>query len=37
MKEELLEIKDLYVSAGDKQILKELNLKINKGEVHVIM
>ena len=37
MKEELLEIKDLYVSAGDKQILKGLNLKINKGEVHVIM
>ena len=37
MKEELLQIKDLFVSAGNKQILKGLNLKINKGEVHVIM
>ena len=34
---ELLQIKDLYVNAGKKQILKGLNLKINKGEVHVIM
>lgn len=34
---ELLNIKDLYVNAGDKEILKGLNLKINKGEVHVIM
>lgn len=33
----LLEIKDLYVNAGDKEIIKGLNLKINKGEVHVIM
>ena len=33
----LLEIKNLYVNAGDKEILKGLNLKINKGEVHVIM
>lgn len=33
----LLEIKDLYVNAGEKEILKGLNLKINKGEVHVIM
>lgn len=37
MKEELLNIKDLYVNAGEKEILKGLNLKINKGEVHVIM
>ena len=34
---ELLEIKDLYANAGEKEILKGLNLKINKGEVHVIM
>ena len=33
----LLEIKDLYAKANDKDILKGLNLKINKGEVHVIM
>ncbi len=33
----LLEIKDLYANAGNKEILKGLNLKINKGEVHVIM
>ena len=37
MKENLLEIKDLHVSAGEKEILKGLNLQINKGEVHVIM
>ncbi len=34
---ELLNIKDLYANAGEKEILKGLNLKINKGEVHVIM
>lgn len=34
---ELLKIKDLYVNAGKKEILKGLNLSINKGEVHVIM
>ena len=33
----LLEIKDLYANVQEKQILKGLNLKINKGEVHVIM
>ena len=33
----LLEIKNLYANAKDKEILKGLNLKINKGEVHVIM
>ena len=37
MSKELLEIKDLYANAGDKEILKGLNLKINKGEIHVIM
>lgn len=35
--EKLLEIKDLHASAKDKDILKGLNLTINKGEVHVIM
>lgn len=33
----LLEIKDLYVNAENKEILKGINLKINKGEIHVIM
>lgn len=33
----LLQIKDLYADAQDKEILKGLNLTINKGEVHVIM
>ena len=37
MSNTLLEIKDLYANAEDKEILKGLNLKINKGEVHVIM
>ncbi len=35
--EKLLEIKDVYAGAYDKEILKGLNLTINKGEVHVIM
>ncbi len=34
---ELLNIKDLYTNAGNKEILKGLNLKINAGETHVIM
>ena len=33
----LLEIKDLYANVNEKEILKGLNLKINKGEIHVIM
>ena len=33
----LLEIKDLQVSINDNEILKSLNLKINKGEIHAIM
>ena len=37
MNNKLLEIKDLYVNAGEKQILKGLNLNIGKGEVHVVM
>lgn len=35
--DKLLEIKDLYASAQNKEILKGLNLSVNKGEVHVIM
>ncbi len=37
MSNKLLEINDLYVNADEKQILKGINLKINKGEIHVIM
>ena len=33
----LLEINDLHINAGEKEILKGINLKINKGEIHVIM
>ncbi len=33
----LLEIKDLHVSINDKEILKGVNLTINKGEVHALM
>ena len=33
----LLEINNLYASADNKEILKGLNLKINRGETHVIM
>ena len=33
----LLEIKNLYAEAEEKEILKGLNLTINKGETHVIM
>lgn len=32
-----LVIKDLYVSAGDKEILKGIDLEINEGEIHAIM
>ena len=37
MKNNLLKIENLYVNAGEKQILKGLNLNIGKGEVHVVM
>ena len=37
MKETLLEINNLHLNAKDKEILKGINLKINKGEIHVIM
>ena len=32
-----LQIKDLHVSVGDKEILKGINLTLNTGEVHAIM
>ena len=34
---DLLEVKDLHVNAGEKEILKGINLNIKKGEIHVIM
>lgn len=37
MNEPLLQIKDLHVNAGEKEILKGINLEIKKGEIHVIM
>ena len=37
MTEPLLEITNLHASVGDKEIIKGLNLTINKGEVHAIM
>ena len=33
----LLKIDNLFVNAGEKEILKGLNLNINAGEIHVIM
>ena len=33
----MLEVKDLAVSINNNQVLKKLNLKINKGEIHAIM
>jgi Fe-S cluster assembly ATP-binding protein len=33
----LLEVKNLRVSINENEILKNLNLKINKGEIHAIM
>ena len=33
----ILEVRDLQVSINDNKILKNLNLKINKGEIHAIM
>ncbi len=37
MSENLIEIKNLHVTVEDKEILKGLNLSIQKGEVHVLM
>ena len=33
----ILEIKDLKVSINENEILKSLNLKVNRGEIHAIM
>ena len=33
----MLEIRDLRASAGDKEILKGIDLTVNAGEVHAIM
>jgi len=33
----MLKIKDVYAKAGDKEILKNLNLTVKPGEVHAIM
>lgn len=33
----MLEIKNLHVSAGDKEILRGVNLSVGKGEIHVIL
>ena len=37
MSEILLEIKNLHAKIGDKEILKGVNLTINRGEVHAVM
>ncbi len=37
MSNKLLEIKNLFVKAEEKEILKGIDLTINKGEIHVIM
>ena len=36
MSKELLQIKNLYANAETKEILKGLNLTVNKGEVHAL-
>ncbi|MCW8869982.1 MAG: Fe-S cluster assembly ATPase SufC, partial [Proteobacteria bacterium] len=33
----MLEIKNIHAKAGDKDILKNLNLTVKPGEVHAIM
>lgn len=37
MGEPLLKVTDLHANIGDKEILKGINLEINRGEVHAIM
>ncbi len=37
MDSKFLSIKNLHVKTGEKEILKGLNLEVNKGEIHVIM
>ena len=32
-----LEIRNLHVQAGDKEILKGLDLTVSKGEIHALM
>ncbi len=34
---EILEIRNLHVSIGDKPILRGVNLKLNRGETHALM
>ncbi len=36
-KENILEIKDLYASAENKEILKGINITVKKGEIHALM
>lgn len=33
----LLEVKDIYAGANDREILKDLSLEVGEGEIHVIM
>ena len=37
MAENLLNVQNLRVSVGDKEILHGIDLKVNKGETHVLM
>ena len=37
MTENILEIKNLHVKVGDKDILKGINLEIKEGEIHALM
>ena len=37
MSESLLKVKNLCASVPEKEIIKGLNLTINKGEVHALM
>jgi Fe-S cluster assembly ATP-binding protein len=37
MSEILLEVKDLHVNAGEKEILKGVNLIVRRGEIHALM
>ena len=33
----MLDIEDLHVNVGDKQVLHEINLHIGEGETHVLL
>ncbi|HTA16415.1 MAG TPA: ATP-binding cassette domain-containing protein, partial [bacterium] len=37
MSEVLLKIEDLHVSVGEKEILKGVDLTVNRGEIHALM